>query len=162
MASEATIREAASDLRGLIPPDDEQDALLRQAEAGGTVAFERLVWRYDEAILRLVLHLTSSEQQAIQLYRATFLKAYQRLALRDEPSLFIWLHRLAVSEWKQSRHRANHCPLSTDEFVVYTLKAGQGMALGSVAQILQVSEMRVATAFRRAVFKLQLKAALDL
>ena len=94
MTSQATIRglrnarSACLDLQY-----DEQDALLRQAEAGRTLAFERIVWRYDESILGLFLHLTRSEQDAIALYRATFLKAYRRLAGREEPSLYIWLHR---------------------------------------------------------------------
>jgi len=38
--------------------------LVREAQRGNRAAFEELVRHYDQAVLRLALHLTGSEQDA--------------------------------------------------------------------------------------------------
>jgi DNA-directed RNA polymerase specialized sigma24 family protein len=143
--------------------DDDDAALLRQAEAGQTLAFERIAWRYDEAILSWLLMLTGSEQEALVLCRATFVTAYRELARRDTPSLYVWLYRIAAEQWLRRRERRHDRPsaggalarLSTQEVLVYTLKAGQGLSLRTVAQILNAPGDTVARTFCQAIAKLQ-------
>ncbi|MFZ0144528.1 MAG: sigma-70 family RNA polymerase sigma factor, partial [Candidatus Sulfotelmatobacter sp.] len=38
--------------------------LIREAQSGNRAAFEELVRYYDQAVLRLALHLTGTEQDA--------------------------------------------------------------------------------------------------
>jgi DNA-directed RNA polymerase specialized sigma24 family protein len=142
-------------------PEQHDDLLMRQAEQGNAQAFERLSWRYDEAILRLLLMLTSSEQEASDLCRATFLAAYQGLARRKTDSLYIWFYRLAAVQWLERAEQEPAIsqglqPLSARERMVFTLKAGQHLALRTVAQIMETSEETIARTFSRAVCKLQL------
>ena len=54
-------------------------ALVREAQRGNGAAFEELVRRYDQAVLRLALHLTGSEQEAQDIYQEAFLKAFRNL-----------------------------------------------------------------------------------
>jgi RNA polymerase sigma-70 factor (ECF subfamily) len=153
--------------RSAMSPDEPDERLIRQAESGNAQAFEKLSTRYDEAILALLLMLTSSEPEALELCHATFRAAYQRLARRKTESLYIWLYRLAAAQWLDwANQRAARTPaaagaveqLSARERLVFTLKAGQHLALRTVAQILDASEETVARTFSRAVCKLQLSA----
>ena len=57
-----------------------QDAeLIREAQKGSRVAFDALVRQYDQAVLRLALHLTGSEQDAQDIHQEAFLKAYRHI-----------------------------------------------------------------------------------
>lgn len=152
LASNTTTRLA----RTARTADDEECRLLREAEAGQTLAFERIAWRYDEAILALLLQLTSSEHEAVALCRTTFVSAYENLAHREEPSLYIWLHRLAVMVWlKCSSKEHGHPGLSAQEMLIYTLKTRHRLALRMVAKILDSPEESVARTFCRAIAKLR-------
>ena len=77
------------------PPRIEDAVLIRDAQKGCTRAFEALVRRYDQAILRLALRLTGSEQDAQDIYQEAFLKAYKNIArFRSESSFYTWMHRI--------------------------------------------------------------------
>ena len=141
---------------------EQDEQLRRQAESGDVVAFARLSSRYDEPILGLLLILTSSEQEALELCRATFVSAYRGLARRKAVPWYIWLYRLAVLQWLERANghpggSQNSDPLSTRERLVFTLKTNQHLELRTVAQILDASEETVARTFSRAVCKLQVK-----
>ena len=49
--------------------------LIREAQQGNAGAFEELVRHYDQAVLRLALHLTGTEHDAQDVYQDAFLKA---------------------------------------------------------------------------------------
>jgi RNA polymerase sigma-70 factor (ECF subfamily) len=53
--------------------------LIREAQRGNRAAFEELVRNYDQAVLRLALHLTGTEQDAQDVYQDAFLKAYKNI-----------------------------------------------------------------------------------
>jgi len=53
--------------------------LIREAQRGNRAAFEELVRHYDQAVLRLALHLTGTEQDAQDVYQEAFLKAYKNI-----------------------------------------------------------------------------------
>jgi DNA-directed RNA polymerase specialized sigma24 family protein len=167
-----TIRAAGYASEGIarlssLSPDEQDENLIRQAENGNVPAFEKLTSRYDRAILGLLLMLTSSEQEALDLCRATFITAYLGLRRRNTESLYLWLYRLAAAHWLEwsKKEAATASPsrvgvdlLSARERLVFTLKAGQHLALRTVAHILDVPEETVERTFSRAVCKLQMSA----
>src|ERR1700731_4012680 len=53
--------------------------LIREAQRGNRAAFEELVRHYDQAVLRLALHLTGTGHHAQDLYQDAFLKAYKNI-----------------------------------------------------------------------------------
>jgi RNA polymerase sigma-70 factor (ECF subfamily) len=72
--------------------------LIRAAQRGDRVAFEALVRQYDQAVLRLALHLTGSEADARDIYQEAFLKAYRHLAnFRFECSFYTWIYRIVTN-----------------------------------------------------------------
>src|SRR6201995_1750741 len=72
--------------------------LIREAQAGSRTAFDALVRQYDQAVLRLALHLTGSEQDAEDIHQEAFLKAYRYLAnFRFECSFYTWIYRIVTN-----------------------------------------------------------------
>src|SRR5215813_436619 len=72
--------------------------LVREAQRGNRAAFEELVRHYDQAVLRLALHLTGSEQDAQDVYQDAFLKAYKSIAnFRFECSFYTWIYRIVTN-----------------------------------------------------------------
>ena len=72
--------------------------LIREAQAGSRVAFDSLVRQYDQAVLRLAMHLTGSEHDAQDIHQEAFLKAYRYLGnFRFECSFYTWIYRIVTN-----------------------------------------------------------------
>ena len=72
--------------------------LVREAQRGDRAAFEDLVRRYDQAVLRLALRLTGSEHEAQDIYQEAFLKAYRNVGnFRFECSFYTWIYRIVTN-----------------------------------------------------------------
>jgi RNA polymerase sigma-70 factor (ECF subfamily) len=76
----------------------EDDELIREAQRGERSAFDSLVRRYDQSVLRLALHMLSNEQDAQDVHQEAFLKAYRHLGnFRFECSFYTWLYRIVTN-----------------------------------------------------------------
>jgi RNA polymerase sigma-70 factor (ECF subfamily) len=76
---------------------DEQQ-LVRAAQAGSRPAFDELVRRYDQDVLRLAMHLTRRSEDARDLYQDAFFKVYRNLHnFRFECSFYTWLYRVVTN-----------------------------------------------------------------
>ncbi|MGB6804153.1 MAG: sigma-70 family RNA polymerase sigma factor, partial [Candidatus Sulfotelmatobacter sp.] len=72
--------------------------LIREAQSGNRAAFEELVRYYDQAVLRLALHLTGTEHDAQDVYQDAFLKAYKNIgSFRFECSFYTWIYRIVTN-----------------------------------------------------------------
>src|ERR1700730_8976831 len=72
--------------------------LIREAQSGNRAAFEELVRHYDQAVLRLALHLTGHEHSAQDVYHAASLKAYKNIgSFRFECSFYTWIYRIVTN-----------------------------------------------------------------
>lgn len=77
---------------------DDERALIRQAQRGERAAFDALVRRYDQDVLRLILKVVRSPEEARDLYQEAFLKAYRSVAqFRLESRFSTWLYRLVMN-----------------------------------------------------------------
>lgn len=93
--------------------------LIREAQAGNRGAFEELVRQYDQAVLRLAMHLTGSESDAQDIYQEAFLKAYRSVGkFRFECSFYTWLYRivtnLCLDHLRKKQVRKEDAPVATD------------------------------------------------
>ena len=76
----------------------EDDELIREAQRGDRSAFDSLVRRYDQSVLRLALHMLGNEQDAQDIHQEAFLKAYRHLGnFRFECSFYTWLYRIVTN-----------------------------------------------------------------
>jgi RNA polymerase sigma-70 factor, ECF subfamily len=93
--------------------------LVREAQRGNHAAFEELVRHYDQAVLRLALHLTGSEQDAQDIYQEAFLKAYKSVGnFRFECSFYTWIYRivtnLCLDHLRKRQVRKEEAPVAVD------------------------------------------------
>ena len=94
-------------------------SLIRAAQRGDRAAFEELVRHYDQAVLRLALHLTGSEPEAQDVYQDAFLKAYRNIgSFRFECSFYTWIYRivtnLCLDYLRKKQVRKEDQPVITD------------------------------------------------
>ena len=76
----------------------EEQALVRNAQAGDRLAFEELVHRYDRDVLRLALNLVHRSEDARDIYQESFLRVYRNLhRFRFECSFYTWLYRIVTN-----------------------------------------------------------------
>jgi RNA polymerase sigma-70 factor, ECF subfamily len=76
----------------------EETALIRLAQQGDHTAFDRLVRQYDQQVLRLILKIVPSADQAPDLYQEAFLKVYRSLGrFRFESRFSTWLYRVVTN-----------------------------------------------------------------
>ncbi len=76
----------------------EDDELIREAQKGDRGAFDALVRRYDQSVLRLALHMLGNEQDAQDVHQEAFIKAYRHLGnFRFECSFYTWLYRIVTN-----------------------------------------------------------------
>jgi RNA polymerase sigma-70 factor, ECF subfamily len=76
----------------------EDDELIREAQKGQRTAFDTLVRRYDQSVLRLALHMLGNEQDAQDVHQEAFIKAYRHLGnFRFECSFYTWLYRIVTN-----------------------------------------------------------------
>src|SRR5882724_2657387 len=93
--------------------------LIRAAQRGDRAAFETLVRQYDQAVLRLALHLTGSDADAHDIYQEAFLKAYRHIGnFRFECSFYTWIYRivtnLCLDHLRKKQTRKEEAPVGTD------------------------------------------------
>ena len=93
--------------------------LVREAQRGDRAAFEELVRHYDNAVLRLALHLTGSEHEAQDIYQDAFLKAYKNIGnFRFECSFYTWIYRivtnLCLDHLRRKQVRKEDAPVAVD------------------------------------------------
>jgi RNA polymerase sigma-70 factor, ECF subfamily len=92
-------------------------SLVRSAKQGDMAAFEKLVTRHTDMILRIATHITNSREDAEDAVQEAFLNAYLHLQHFEERSRFsTWLTRIAINEALGKLRSARRAPLlSIDE-----------------------------------------------
>ncbi len=76
-----------------------QDAeLVRRARSGDIEAFELLLARHQQRVLRVVLSIVKEQMDAEEVAQDVFLKVFEKIEeFRGDASFTTWLHRIAVN-----------------------------------------------------------------
>jgi RNA polymerase sigma-70 factor (ECF subfamily) len=104
--------------RGAVPVEEPGDrALVAQAQAGDTDAFEQLIQRHQQRVYGLCYHLTSNHEDANDLAQEAFVKAWKALRnFKGDSSFYTWIYRIAyngtLNHLKQRRNRTPHLSLN--------------------------------------------------
>ena len=73
-------------------------SLIRRAQRGDRAAFDALVRRYDQEVLRMALKIVRSPDEAQDLYQEVFLKVYRSIGqFRLESRFSTWLYRVVMN-----------------------------------------------------------------
>ncbi len=88
----------------------EEQALVRDAQAGNRLAFEELVRRYDREVLRLALNFVHRGEDARDIYQESFLRVYRNLPrFRFECTFYTWLYRIVTNVALDHLRRRTTC-----------------------------------------------------
>lgn len=83
--------------------------LVREIRAGSSVAFEKLMQRYERLVYRVAYGFTRDRESAMDVTQNTFLKVHTRLSTwRWAGSFRGWIARVAANEaisWNRARRR---------------------------------------------------------
>jgi RNA polymerase sigma-70 factor (ECF subfamily) len=80
------------------------ETLVRRAQEGDGVAFERLYRRTVDRVYGLCLRMSGDTEEASELVQDVYVRTWQRLGSFRGDSLFTtWLHRLAINVVLQDR-----------------------------------------------------------
>ena len=72
--------------------------LIRRAQRGDRAAFDALVRRYDQEVLRMAMRIVQSHEDAQDLYQEAFLKVYRSIGrFRLESKFSTWLYRVVMN-----------------------------------------------------------------
>ncbi|MGH9469053.1 MAG: RNA polymerase sigma factor [Terriglobia bacterium] len=83
--------------RAQSPPVDEL-VLIARAQAGDRLAFESLVRLYERDVLKLILRMVRSSEEAADIYQEVFLKVYRSLGrFRGQSEFSTWIYRVVVN-----------------------------------------------------------------
>jgi RNA polymerase sigma-70 factor (ECF subfamily) len=91
-------------------------SLVHNAKRGNVDAFEELIRRHTEMILRVATHITTSREDAEDVAQEAFLKAFQNLKFFEERARFsTWLTKIAINESLIKLRRRRASMVSIDE-----------------------------------------------
>ena len=72
--------------------------LVAKAQSGEPRAFDQLVCRYRERVLKVALRYTNNQADAEDAAQIAFIQAYRGIAhFRSEAAFYSWLYRIAVN-----------------------------------------------------------------
>lgn len=105
-SGQTALRAAQSLARAAAQVDER--ALIQQAQQGNREAFDALVRRYDQDVLRLATHMMRKPEDARDVYQDAFLKVYKNLhRFRFECSFYTWLYRIVTNVCLDQMRRRN-------------------------------------------------------
>ena len=72
--------------------------LVERAQKGELKAFEMLVLKYQQRLMRLIFRYVGSEAEAEEVTQEAFIKAYRALPdFRGESAFYTWLYRIGIN-----------------------------------------------------------------
>jgi len=93
-----------------------EETLVHEILSGDVNAYALLVKRYEKPIYNLMLRMTGSEQDAVDLTQDAFVKAYEKLE-KFNPSapFFPWLYTMGLNLARDFLRRARRSPIESYE-----------------------------------------------
>jgi RNA polymerase sigma-70 factor, ECF subfamily len=80
---------------------DIDQLLVERVQRGDKKAFELLVIKYQQKLMRLVSRLVRDQAEAEDVVQESFIKAYRALAqFRGESAFYTWLYRIGINTAK--------------------------------------------------------------
>lgn len=78
--------------------DQQEQAIIKEAQRGNIIAFESLVKKYDKQVLQLAYSLVNNTYDAQDIYQEVFVRVYKNLhRFRFQSEFSTWLYRVVVN-----------------------------------------------------------------
>jgi RNA polymerase sigma-70 factor, ECF subfamily len=127
---------------------EDERRLIHRAQRGDRAAFDELVRLYDRQVLRLVMKIVRSPEEARDLYQEAFLKVYRSLGrFRFESRFSTWLYRVVTNvcydHLRRQRSREEvQAPASDEGQPEYFHSVPDGQPAGDPERALHSGEIR--------------------
>ncbi|CEK35013.1 RNA polymerase sigma-70 factor,RNA polymerase sigma factor sigV,RNA polymerase sigma factor,RNA polymerase sigma-70 factor,Sigma-70, region 4 [[Clostridium] sordellii] len=99
-----------------------EETLIKQSQWGNDDVFEKLIDRYGGYLYKMAFLYVKNEQDAMDIYQETVLKAYLNITkLKDRKAFKTWITKILVNNVYTKNNQAkkvqeNHIKLDTKEF----------------------------------------------
>lgn len=99
-----------------------EETLIKQSQWGNYDAFEKLIDRYEGYLYKMAFLYVKNEQDAMDIYQETVLKAYLNITkLKDRKAFKTWITKILVNNVYTKNNQAkkiqeNHIKLDIKEF----------------------------------------------
>ena len=78
--------------------DQEELALVKQAQEGNSMAFDKLIRKYDKQVLSLAYSMVNNTEDAKDIYQEVCIRAYRGLKnFKFKSEFATWLYRITVN-----------------------------------------------------------------
>jgi RNA polymerase sigma-70 factor (ECF subfamily) len=89
--------------------------LVERVQRGDRRAFDVLVLRYQQRIIKLIMRYVQDSSEAQDVAQEAFIKAYRALpAFRGESAFYTWMYRIAINTAKNYLVSAQRRPVDYD------------------------------------------------
>jgi RNA polymerase sigma-70 factor (ECF subfamily) len=89
--------------------------LVRRVQHGDKQAFDVLVRKYQQKIVKLISRYVRDQDEALDVAQETFIKAYRALKnFRGDSAFYTWLYRIAINTAKNYLVAQSRRPPDTD------------------------------------------------
>jgi RNA polymerase sigma-70 factor, ECF subfamily len=93
-----------------------EETLVNEILSGDVNSYALLMRRYQKPIYNLMLRMTGSEQDAVDLTQETFVRAYEKLEkFNPSASFFPWLYTMGLNLARDFLRRAKRSPIVSYE-----------------------------------------------
>jgi len=90
-------------------------ALVERVQRGDRRAFDVLVLRYQQKVLKLIMRYVRDTMEAEDIAQEAFIKAYRALpSFRGDSAFYTWLYRIAINTAKNSLVSSKRRPIDYD------------------------------------------------
>ncbi|HET7587231.1 MAG TPA: RNA polymerase sigma factor RpoE [Gammaproteobacteria bacterium] len=90
------------------------DMLVERVRKGDRAAFDALVVKYQQKIVKLVSRYVSDPSEALDVSQEAFIKAYRAMgSFRGESAFYTWLYRIAINTAKNYLVAKNRRPVES-------------------------------------------------
>jgi RNA polymerase sigma-70 factor (ECF subfamily) len=90
-------------------------ALVERVQRGDRSAFDVLVLRYQQKVLKLIMRYVRDAMEAEDISQEAFIKAYRALpSFRGDSAFYTWLYRIAINTAKNSLVSTKRRPIDYD------------------------------------------------
>ena len=91
---------------------DADRLLVKRVQAGDEAAFNALVLKYQQRVLKLVSRYVRDPEEALDVAQEVFIRAYRALkGFRGDSAFYTWLYRIAVNAAKNAIGAATRNPV---------------------------------------------------
>lgn len=116
--------------------------LVKRVQKGDKKAFDLLVLKYQQRIIKLVSRYVRDPTDALDVAQDTFLKAYRALPnFRGDSAFYTWLYRIAINTAKNYLVTQSRRPMESENFRV----EGEQVELESMLKDLATPESLLIT-----------------